>query len=130
MDQLEAGGVRETVERPARDVAAPEGDVETPERRLGVEALQVVALAEQCLVVAPHGGLGIALAAGDRAEAVEPARNGGDEAPLALHIGGDGPEQRRGGLVRPVGAPEALDRLVGAPSRLQQVVDPPVGVGA
>ena len=39
MDQLEAGGVLETVERPARDVAAPEGDVETPERRLGVEAL-------------------------------------------------------------------------------------------
>ena len=47
VDQLEAGGVRETVERPARDVAAPERDVETPERRLGVEALQVVALAEQ-----------------------------------------------------------------------------------
>ena len=57
-------------------------------------------------------------------------RNGGDEAPLALHIGGDGPEQRRRGLVRAVGAPEALDRLVGAPSRLQQVVDPAFGIGA
>ena len=82
------------------------------------------------LVVAAHGGLGIALAAGDGAEAVEPPGNGGDEAPLALHIGGDGPEQRRRGLVRAVGAPEALDRLVGAPARLQQVVDPAFGIGA
>ena len=130
VDQLEAGGVLETVERPARDVAAPEGDVETPERRLGVEALQVVALAEERLAVAAHGGLGIALAAGDGAEAVEPPGNGGDEPPLALHIGGDGPEQRRRGLVRAVGAPEALDRLVGAPSRLQQIVDPALGIGA
>ena len=73
VDQLEAGGVLETVERPARDVAAPEGDVEAPERRLGVEALQVVALAKERLVVAAHGGLGIALAAGDGAQAVEPA---------------------------------------------------------
>ena len=72
----------------------------------------------------------IALAAGDGAEAVEPLGNGGDEAPLALHIGGDGPEQRRGGLVRAVGAPEALDRLVGPPARLQQVVDPALGIGA
>ena len=130
VDQLEAGGVLETVERPARDVAAPERDVETPERRLGVEALQVVALAKERLAVAAHGGLGIALAAGDGAEAVEPPGNGGDEAPLALHIGGDGAEQRRRGLVRPVGAPEALDRLVGAPSRFQQVVDPALGIGA
>ena len=50
--------------------------------------------------------------------------------PLALHVGGDGTEQRRGGLVRPVGAPQPLDRLVGAPAGLQQVVDPPLGVGA
>ena len=34
VDQLEAGGVREAVERPARDVAAPEGDVETPSAAL------------------------------------------------------------------------------------------------
>ena len=130
MDQLEAGGVLETVKRPARDVAAPEGDVETPQRRLGIEALQVVALAEQCLVVAAHGGLGIALASGDGAEAVEPPCDGGDKAPLALHVRGDGPEERRRGLVRPVGAPEALDRLVGPPARLQQIVDPPLGIGA
>ena len=130
VDQLEAGGVLETVERPARDVAAPERDVETPERRLGVEALQVVALAEQCLAVAAHGGLGIALAAGDGAEAVEPPGNGGDEPPLALHIGGDGPEQRRRGLVRAVGAAEALDRLVRPPARLQQVMDAALGIGA
>ena len=110
MDQLEAGGVLETVERPARDVAAPERDVEAPECCLGVEALKVVALAKEGLAVAAHGGLGIALAAGDGAEAVEPPGNGGDEAPLALHIGGDGPEERRRGLVRAVGAVVAQPR--------------------
>ena len=49
---------------------------------------------------------------------------------LALHIGGDGPEQRRRGLVRAVGPAQALDRLVGPPARLQQVVDPALGIGA
>ena len=64
VDQLEAGGVLEAVERPARDVAAPERDVEAPERRPGIDALEVVALAEQRLVAAAHGGLGIPLARG------------------------------------------------------------------
>ena len=130
VDELEAGGILETVERPALDVAAPERDVEAPEGGLGVDALKVVALAEKRLVAASHGGLRIALAAGDRAQAVEPACDRGDEPPLALHVGGDGPEQRRGGLVRPVRSAEPLDGLVGPPSRLQQVVDAALGVGA
>ena len=130
MDQLEAGGVLETVERPARDVAAPERDVETAQCGLRIDALQVVALAEERLVAAAHGGLAVPLAPGDGAERIQAPRDGGDEAPLALHVRGDGAEQRRRGLVRPVGAPEALDRLVGAPARLQQIVDAPVGVGA
>ena len=130
VDQLEAGGVREAVERPAVDVAAPERDVEAPERRLRVDALQVVALAKEGLVVAAHGGLGIALAAGDRAQAVEPPRDGGDEPPLPLHVCRHGPEQGRRSLVRPVGSAEALDGLVGPPARLQQIVDAALGIGA
>ena len=57
-------------------------------------------------------------------------RDGGDEALLALHVRGHGPEHGGRGLVRPVGAAETLDRLVGAPAGLQQIVDPPLGVGA
>ena len=57
MDQLEAGGVLETVERPARDVAAPERDIETAQCGFRIDALQVVALAEERLVAAAHGGL-------------------------------------------------------------------------
>ena len=61
---------------------------------------------------------------------VEPARDGGDEPALALHVGGDGAEQRRGRLVRAVGPAQPLDRLVGPPAGLQQVVDAALGVGA
>ena len=67
VDELQSCGVLETVERPALDVAAPERDVEAPECRFRVDALQVVALTEERLVAASHGGLRIALAAGDRA---------------------------------------------------------------
>ena len=127
---MKADGVLESLQRPALDMAAPERDVEAPERRLRVDALQVVALAEQRLVAASHGGLRIALSARDGAKAVKPSRDGGDEPPLALHIGGDGAEQRRRGLVRPVGAREALDGLVGPPARLKQVIDAALGAGA
>ena len=93
-------------------------------------ALQVVALAEQRGVAAAHGGLAVALASGDGAQAVEPPCDGGDEPALAVHVRGDGPEERRGGLVRAVGAAQPLDCLVGAPSGLQQVMDAPLGVCA
>ena len=129
MDELEAGGVLEAGDGPARDAASPQRDVEAPERRLGVGAFEVVALAEQRRVAAAHGCLAVALTPGNRTQGVEPARDRGDEAPLALHIGGDGPEQRRRSLVRPVGAPEALDGLVRPPARFQQIVDPSLGVG-
>ena len=129
VDELEAGGVLEAGDGPARDAAPPERDVEAPERRLRVGTLQIVALAEQRRIAAAHGGLGIALTPCNRAQGVKPARDRGDEPPLALHIGGDGPEQRRAGLVSAVGPAQPLDGLVGPPARLQQVVDAPLGIG-
>ena len=128
--ELEPGGLLEAGERPALDVTAPERDVELAQCRLGVGALQVVAGPEERGVVAAHGGLRVALAARDGAEGVQPPGDGGDEAALALHVGGDGPEQRGRGLVRAVGAAQPLDRLVGPPAGLQQIVDAALGVGA
>ena len=129
VDELQAGGVLEAGDGPARNAATPEREVEAPQRCLGVSAFEVVALAKQRRIAAAHGGLAVALAPGNRTQGIEPTRDRGDEAPLALHIGGDGPEQRRRSLVRAMGAPEPLDGLVGPPARLQQIVDPSLGVG-
>ena len=130
VDDLEAGRVLETLDVPVLDASAPERAVELAKRRFRVCALQIVAFPEQRGVSAAHGGLGIPLAPRDGAQAVETARDGGDEPPFALHVRGYGPEQRRPGLVGAVGPAEALDRLVGAPAGLQQVVDAPLGVPA
>ena len=112
------------------NVAAPQRDVELAQRHLGIGAFQIVAGPEQGGVAAAHGGLRIALSPGDGAEAVETPGDGGDEAPLALHVGGDRAEQGGRGLVRPMGAAQSLDRLVGPPARLQQVMDTPRGIAA
>src|SRR3546814_1357220 len=61
--------------------------------------------------------------AGDRAQRVETASDGGDEARLRLHVGRHRPEQRRLLLVGAVGPPEPLDRAVGLPASLQQIMD-------
>ena len=63
-DQLQPGGVLEAVHGPARNVAAPQRDVELAQRHLGVGALQIVAGPEQGGVAAAHGGLRIALVPG------------------------------------------------------------------
>src|SRR3546814_10148528 len=88
--------------------------VELPQRRLGVGALQVVVGAEQALPA------GLALAAGDRAERVETARDGGEEPLLALDVGGDRPEHWRLELIGAVGAPEDLDSGVCLPAGLDR----------
>src|SRR3546814_2550931 len=59
----------------------------------------------------------------DRAQRVETASDGGDEALLRLHVGRHRPEQRRLLLVGAVGPPEPLDRAVGLPASLQQIMD-------
>ena len=65
---------------------------------------------------------GLALAARDSAERVEAARDGRQKALLALHIGGDGTEDRRLLLVGAVGAPQSLDRGISAPAGFEQVM--------
>src|SRR3546814_8860745 len=77
------------------------------------------------MVLGPEQGLpaGLTLALGDGAEGVEPVRDGGEEALLGLHIGGDRPEQRRLRLIGAVGAAKTLNGGVGLPSGLEQVMD-------
>ena len=121
--QDQSGGFGEAFLGPARHMVVVDGQVHQPQRGERVRALEVVLGAEQRRLA--HRRLAVALAAGDGAEAVEAARDGGDEAPLALDVGGDGPEQRRARLPRAVRAAEPLDRHVGAPAGLEQVVDAP-----
>ena len=115
--ELEAGAILELAERGAGQLARVEQVEPADERGAGVLAFEVVGRVEQVLPAC------LPLAAGQRAEAVEAAGDGAGEAQLALAVGRDGPEQRRAGLMRAVGAPEALDGPVGAPARLQQEVD-------
>ena len=63
-------------------------------------------------------------AARQRAQGIKPASNGRDEPALALHIGGNGTEQRGRGLVGAVGTAKTLDSVVGAPARLEQEMNP------
>ena len=82
------------------------------------------------IVLGPEQALaaGLALAARDRAERVEPARDRAEEALLRLHVRRDRTEQRRLRLVGAVGAAETLDRRIGLPAGFEQVVDaqPPI----
>ena len=105
------------LKRAALDLAADQQHVELAQRVARVVAFEIVFGPEQALAA------GLALAAGDGAERVEPARDGREEALLGLHVGGDRPEQRRLRLVGAVGAAEALDRGIGLPAGLEQIVD-------
>ena len=66
---------------------------------------------------------GLALAARERPQAVEAARDRADEAPFAPAIGRHRAEDRRGELVGPVRAAQALDRAGGTPTGFEQIVD-------
>jgi hypothetical protein len=98
------------LERAALDLAAHQQQVELAQRIAGIGAFQIVLGPEQALAA------GLALAARDRAQRVEPPGDGREEALLGLHVGGDRPEQRRLRLVGAVGAAEALDGGVGLPA--------------
>src|SRR3546814_2609204 len=65
-----------------------------------------------CLTLAPLQGT----------KAVEAARDRRDEAPLAATVGRYRTEQRRGRLMRAMGAAETLDCLVSAPTGFEQIV--------
>lgn len=96
--KLQTGRVLEHGERAARDLAGIEQHVELAQRRARIDGFEVVVGAEQALAAR------LALALGDRAERVEPACNGGEEALFRLHVGRNRPEQRRLRLVGAVGA--------------------------
>ena len=117
VDEIEAGRVLEIGQRAAVDLPGVKQLVELAQRRLGVGAFEIVVGAEQALAA------GLALAAGDRAQGVETARDRRQEALLALDVGRDRAEHRRLLLVGAVRAAEALDRGIGAPAGLQQVMD-------
>ena len=87
--QLEPGRRLELLQRAALDLAGEEHGIELAQRSAGIGALQIVLGPEQALAA------GLALALGDGAQRVEPARDGGQKALLGLHVGGDRPEQRR-----------------------------------
>ena len=109
--QLQAGRRLEALERAAFDLAAHDQQIELAQRVAGIVAFQIVLGPEQALAA------GLALAAGDGAQRVEPPRDRREEALLGLHIGRDRPEQRRLRLVGAMGAAEALDGGVGLPAR-------------
>lgn len=90
------------------------------EQRLArIVALEIVGGIEQVLPA------GLPLSPGEGAQAVEPARDGRDEASFAATVGGHRAENRRGLLVGPVGPAQALYRGSGPPAGLEQEVDPP-----
>src|SRR5581483_10786570 len=114
--EREAGGRLEALERTALDPAAGEQMIELTQGVPRIVRLQIVLRPEQALA----GGL--PLAARDRAERVEPARDGAEEALLGLDVRRDRPEQRRLLLVGPVRAAEALDGCIRLPAGLEEIM--------
>ena len=104
-------------ERAILDLAPDQQHVELAQSVARVVAFQIVLGAKQALAA------GLALAARDRAQRVETAGDGGEEALLRLHVGRDRPEQRGLRLVGAVRPAEPLNRRVGLPAGLQQIVD-------
>ena len=119
VDKIETGRVLKIAERAALDLPGIKQLVELAQCGFGVGAFEIVVGAEQALTA------GLALAAGDRAQGVEAARDRRQEALLALDVGRHRAEHRRLLLVGAVRAAQSLDRGIGAPAGLQQVVDAP-----
>ena len=114
----EAGTFDEVTEVGGFELALIEQLELAAERIARIVAFEIVGRVEQVLTAR------LALAARQRAQGIEPSRNGRDEAAFALHVGGYRPEQRGRGLVGAVRATETLDGVVGAPSRFKQEVNP------
>ena len=114
--QAQAGRGLEFAKARKGDLALKDARVKLDKRRARVSAFEIVFGPEQAL---PSG---LALSARDRAEAVEALGDRRKKALLALHIGGDGPEQRRLRLIGAVRAAKALNGGIGLPARLQHVM--------
>src|SRR6516162_7953093 len=91
--------------------------IELTSRVAAAMAFEIVLGPEQALTT------GLALAARDCAQRVEPAGDRGEEALLRLHVRRNGPEQGRLRLVGAVGAAEALDGGICLPAGFKQVVN-------
>src|SRR6516162_11603550 len=91
--------------------------IELTSRVAAAMAFEIVLGPEQALTT------GLALAARDCAQRVEPAGDRGEEALLRLHVGRNGPEQGRLHLVGPVSATQALDGGIRLPAGFKQVVN-------
>src|SRR5262249_44282705 len=66
---------------------------------------------------------GLALAARDRAQRVETARDRAEKAFFRLHVGRNRPEERRLRLVGAVGTTKALDGGIRLPAGFEEIVD-------
>src|SRR5581483_7417344 len=108
--EFEAGRLFEGLKRAAFDLAAHQQHVELAQRIATVMAFEIVLGPEQALAAS------LTLAARDRAQRVEAARDRAEKAFLRLHVCRDRPEQRRLCLVGAVGATEALDGGIRLPA--------------
>ena len=111
------GRLLERFEREAGAFPAIDEIIEVAKRIAGIDAFEIVAGPEQALAS------GLALAAGDGAERVEPLRNRREEALLPAHIRGHRPEQGRLRLIGAVRAAKTLNGGIRAPAGLQQIMD-------
>ena len=112
-----AGRVFESLKARKLHLSPIDARIELKKRRARIRAFEIVLRPEQALAS------GLALAARDGAEAVEAFGDGREEAFLAFHVGGDGPEQRRLRLIGAVRTAKALNGGVGFPAGLQQIMD-------
>ena len=115
--ELETGHALEALHVHARELFAMEKMIPLGEGFSRVVAFQIIRRIEQVLATR------LALPACQRTQTVETARDGRDEASLALAVGRHRPEHRRHALIGAMGAPQALDRDIGPPARFQQEMD-------
>ena len=112
-----AGCVLEVAKSREGDFAVIDAGIKLDERRARISAFKIVFGPEEALPSC------LPLPARDGSEAVEALGNGRKKTLLALHIGGDRPEERRLRLIGAVRAAKALDRGVGFPAGLQQIMN-------
>src|SRR3546814_6720978 len=117
IDKLQDCDDLEFLEADTRELACVEEVIPLGQGLAGIAAFEIIGGIEQVLAAC------LALAARERAQRVETARDRADKAAFTLAVGRDRAEHRRHGLVGAVGATEALDRDVGAPSGFEQEVD-------
>ena len=115
--ELETGALLELGMRDAGQLPSDEQMKPAHQCRAGIFTFEVVGGIEQVLTT------GLALTAGERAQAVESAGDRAREAELPLAVGRHWPEQGCARLMGAMGPSKALNRAIGPPSRLQEEMD-------